>query len=114
MKAFFQWCAGAVIASLALALLVCGSMMGISAVGMHDGGVALACVDHACAPMPQDCLLNCLAGTDELEARTLLSVVAFVLVVVATTFVPAPQFSQEFVRISAPPWRYHRLFAFRE
>ncbi len=116
MKAFYQWCAGSVIASIVLALLVCGSMMGMVASGEAQGAssVMMTCGDRACAPMPQGCLLDCLAGTDELEVRTLLSVGVLVVFTVAAVFVSSPQFSSEFVRISAPPWRLHRLFAFRE
>lgn len=76
---------------------------------------AVHCFDGACPVSPASCATECLQKLDSAQQRALASfVINVILPSIALVYVARFHFYDREDALWAPPWRSHRLFAFRE
>lgn len=116
MKLLPRWIASVLTIGVVLALSFCGAMT-VSAMTTHGGSAVdtMHCSDGMCPASPVSCATECLQKLDGAQQRALAGIVTMVLssVFALVCFTRFDFYDREHV-LCAPPWRSHRLFAFRE
>ncbi len=119
MKFLPRWIASVLTIGVVLTLSFCGAMAATAASSMatHDVTItdAMHCSTDSCPTSPVPCVTQCLQKLDSAQQRALVEIVViFSFPIIALVFFRqsrSPEWVQTF---SAPPWRSHRLFSFRE
>lgn len=112
-----RWIASVLAFGVFLALSFCG-VMASSTIATHGDLMtagAVHCSDDACPVSPVSCAAECLQKLDSTQQRAFAGVVAIVLLPVFALIGFHRLHVYDHDRAPwAPPWRSHRLFAFRE
>ena len=119
MKFLPRWIASVLTIGVLLTLSFCGAMAtaASSSMVMHEIATADAihCSTDSCSTSPVPCVTQCLQTLDSAQQRALVEIVAVVsLPIIALVFFGRPRSHERVSTFWAPPWRSHRLFAFRE
>ena len=119
MKLLPRWIAAVLTIGVFLTLSFCGAMASAASPSMVMNDVtmtdAIHCSIDSCTTSAAPCVTQCLQKLDSAQQRALAGIVAVVsLPIVALIFFRQPRTFERAQVFLAPPWRSHRLFAFRE
>ncbi len=119
MKFLPRWIASVLTIGVFLSLSFCGAMMSASTTtGMaHEMSSvsSIQCVGGSCSSSEMPCAVQCLQRLDRSQQRVIAEIVASVALIAFGISFFVHDYSNERVSVfPAPPWRAHRLFAFRE